>query len=103
MYTQLSQPHFQPQLSILKKKTNPYSKEKMGLCMKTLVDAVKILIILMAYISNSNHGLVIARPAPSYHNVNKVYSVQAHTPVPPAGPNPCTNIPRGGPGHCKRS
>lgn len=77
----------------------------MGLCMKTLVDAVKILIILMAYISNSNHGLVIARPAPapSYHNVNKVYSVQAHTPVPPAGPNPCTNIPRGGPGHCKRS
>ncbi|KAL5792794.1 hypothetical protein ACOSP7_001388 [Xanthoceras sorbifolium] len=78
----------------------------MSFCTKTLLISTTKVIIIFYILNIVANPLVDARPvyATNKHSTSRVLAVsipQDRAPVPPAGPNPCTHIPTGAPGHCK--
>lgn len=78
---------------------------KMSLLLKNIVHTSKVILLLFYILINAN-SLLAARPIHDSSNSKATYRSMAdsfpqdHSPVPPIGHSPCTNIPVGAPGHC---
>jgi hypothetical protein len=64
-----------------------------------------IIILVLLIIFSTKDTLGVARPLGDMKTTvgaNKVSFPEDRGPVPPSGPDPCTQIPKPGNGHCKK-